>query len=355
MGFVKIADIRVDRDFEERLPPTGEGQLAALVVSIKEHGVLNDLLVTADGLLLDGHRRLKATLKAGLKEVPVKHLDVSGEGGWDGAMAVVFESNVRRRHLSEAERAVLGSSHLRIERAKAKERMVEGGRRGGQALGNRSPGLQGPDRATHHAAAAVGVSRKTIERVEAIKRANPALLRRVMDGAQSVASAYRELKMDALRRRAAEEEGEGELGPVERLEAAFGRYRAIYMDPPWDGPSGDAPGSLASLPIQQLAHRDGCHVWLWSPWPAIRKGAVHGIIDILAAPQGCRAPVGPRVEGERALVSKAHGGADPCLRAQLAALEARPGPPARGRAGARRREAGRLPQADRGGVAGPSA
>jgi N6-adenosine-specific RNA methylase IME4 len=33
------------------------------------------------------------------------------------------------------------------------------------------------------------------------------------------------------------------------------------------------------LPIQQLAHRDGCHVWLWSPWPAIRKGAVHGIID----------------------------------------------------------------------------
>src|SRR6059036_2427678 len=111
MAFMPIRDIRVDREFRERLPNPGEKELHALAEDIRSRGVLVDLLVTKDGLLLDGHRRLEAAKEAGLSEVPVKTLEIKGEVGWE--KTVTLAVNLLRRQLNEIQRACLGSSLLR--------------------------------------------------------------------------------------------------------------------------------------------------------------------------------------------------------------------------------------------------
>jgi ParB family chromosome partitioning protein len=99
-----IADIKIDASVNPRLDIDADA-LAELVASIKEHGVLQPLLVRpkADGKgydLVAGARRLAAAKKAGLKEVPVHAADLNG-----GALAAAIVENVIREDLTPVEEA----------------------------------------------------------------------------------------------------------------------------------------------------------------------------------------------------------------------------------------------------------
>jgi N6-adenosine-specific RNA methylase IME4 len=290
MALMPIDEIRIDRGFEKRLPSPQGKELEGLVEDIRAHGVIVDLLVTKDGLLLDGHRRLNAAKKAGLSRVPVKKIDIGGEDGWEESVAIA--TNLFRRHLNEAQRANLGSSLLRLERQKARKRQVEGGRKGAsiagkgrrkeQALGNGSPEPKcDVDRATERVANAVGISRKTFERVETVKREDPELAKRMLEGRISVAAAYRILKSDAGEKRpqkgAPEEPA---AGLIQNLADVLRRYRTVYMD--LSVVHEDVTGTvtlkeekLSRLPLGKLGHSEGCHYWVWAPWPVIRDGVPH--------------------------------------------------------------------------------
>lgn len=50
---------------------------ADLVISIRENGIKEPLVVTADHVLLSGHRRLAASKRIGLKEVPIREVAVN--------------------------------------------------------------------------------------------------------------------------------------------------------------------------------------------------------------------------------------------------------------------------------------
>jgi hypothetical protein len=129
MLLVPINEIRVDERFASRLPDPGPAAFSGLVEDIRARGILVDLLVTEDGLLLDGHRRLAAARRLGLEKVPVKRVQVDhGDGGWEETAMLCV--NVCRRQMNEAERAVVGSSLLRLERARAHERKRVGQVRG---------------------------------------------------------------------------------------------------------------------------------------------------------------------------------------------------------------------------------
>lgn len=81
---------------------------------------------------------------------------------------------------------------------------------------------------------------------------------------------------------------------VARLEEVFGKYRTIYLDPPWPydrRPLGRrelaeiytggvmALNDICSLPIPQLGHPDGYVVFLWCTWPKIRDGYHLKVLD----------------------------------------------------------------------------
>ncbi len=63
-------------DKNPRIHP--KSALEKLVRSIKEFGWTNPVLVSADGIVLAGHARLKAAKMAGITEVPVIYLPLSG-------------------------------------------------------------------------------------------------------------------------------------------------------------------------------------------------------------------------------------------------------------------------------------
>jgi N6-adenosine-specific RNA methylase IME4 len=295
MAEIPIEDLRVDSWFAKKLPQTSDRELQALADDIRKRGLLVDLLITEDGLLLDGHRRLQAAKLAGLSHVPVRRISVAGETTWPKAIALAV--NLHRRHLNEAQRANLGSSLLRIERKKAHQRQLDGQRAGGLHGGRarphpKLPGERKPEamRATDEAARAVGVSRQTFERVEKIKKLDPELTQRVLTGNISVAAAYRKLRVAEIRDRSKSEQ-QRSPGIVRDLESVAGRYRCIYADPPWEyhdsGNRGVAARhyptmpleEIVSLPAGNLAHPEGCHLWLWTTWPMIREAAPHRVLQ----------------------------------------------------------------------------
>lgn len=55
-----------------------DSAIMKLEKSIAEFGFTNPILISKDGVLLAGHARLKASQKAGLKEVPYIQLDIEG-------------------------------------------------------------------------------------------------------------------------------------------------------------------------------------------------------------------------------------------------------------------------------------
>lgn len=81
-----------------------EESIDELAESIKAVGVLQPLLIKKDGdinLLIAGERRLRAAKKAGLKEVPVRFIDVDEEEG----DRISLIENVQREDLNPMEEA----------------------------------------------------------------------------------------------------------------------------------------------------------------------------------------------------------------------------------------------------------
>jgi hypothetical protein len=86
------------------LPPLPAKEYAQLRDSIKERGVLQPLLITADHVLIDGHERWKAIQELGLTRYPLRVLGNLCEAE---RKELAIRLNVERRHLSRAERARL--------------------------------------------------------------------------------------------------------------------------------------------------------------------------------------------------------------------------------------------------------
>jgi ParB family chromosome partitioning protein len=95
--FMPLDAIQVDGNLRSL-----EGDVAALAESIRLHGVLEPLVITPDGRLLAGRRRLEAARCAGLPQVPVRVLDIRDERA---AIEVGLIENVERTDLTPLSRA----------------------------------------------------------------------------------------------------------------------------------------------------------------------------------------------------------------------------------------------------------
>lgn len=71
-------------------------EIIALAESIKEHGILEPLTVTADYFLVSGHRRYTAARVAGLDSVPCRVMDFCREDDPDRFIVLLRENNRQR-------------------------------------------------------------------------------------------------------------------------------------------------------------------------------------------------------------------------------------------------------------------
>lgn len=121
---------KIDRNPEQPRKEFSEEELQDLAQSIREHGILQPLLVTQNGdrfTLIAGERRLRASKRAGLKEVPcLVHAKVTTQEQLE--LAII--ENVQREDLNPIEQALaykklhveFGMSHEEIAKAVGKER-----------------------------------------------------------------------------------------------------------------------------------------------------------------------------------------------------------------------------------------
>ena len=100
------------------------GDIEELAISIKQYGLLNYPIISADNRLITGCRRIQAAKLLGWKEITVRQSDKK----YNDYICVEVEiaENVSRKDFSKSERIYCGMILEEHEKIKAEERMKSG-------------------------------------------------------------------------------------------------------------------------------------------------------------------------------------------------------------------------------------
>lgn len=257
---MNIDDIQVGFRYRNDL-----GDLRPLAESIAEVGLLHPVVVTPEGRLIAGQRRLEACRSLGWTDVPVTVIDL-----YQAARGEAHE-NFLRKDLLPSEIVTLKRAIEPLERREARER--QGHQAGACPPGTMAEGqVRSSGEARDKIARYLGVGRTTIERAEAVVEAaedNPeefGYLVEQMDRSGKIASAYRRLEV---------------LKQARQLEIATpafptGPFQVIVADPPWQyEPSSSLPyptmalEDIKSLPVSSIV-ADDATLWLWTTTAHLR-------------------------------------------------------------------------------------
>lgn len=201
------------------LPPEPEERVRELAESIRENGQREEI-VLLDGQILDGCTRGRSCELLGIS--PRTREATREESA--RPYALVVDLNLRRRHLNESQRALVGTALLPLLEEEARQRQAAALKKGPsapQGAHGAAPRAQGKSAAI--AAKAVGVSTRTLERAgQLVKKAPAPLLEAVRSGDKTVKQAEREL-------RTAEQ-----IKQVRAYVPPKGKYPVITVDPPWE-------------------------------------------------------------------------------------------------------------------------
>ena len=132
------------------------GNLQELADNIKENGLISPITVNKDHVLLAGERRLKACMLLGWKQIPANVMDTRDA---EHELNIEISENECRKEFTKTERLDYARRLARIESAKAKERMSDGGK-GRQDIVNL--------RSADAVAAALNTNRETIRQEQFI-------------------------------------------------------------------------------------------------------------------------------------------------------------------------------------------
>lgn len=205
---------------------------------IKENGLIEDI-ITFEGTILDGRNRFKAC-----KESKVKPRFKEYNG--NNPLQFVISTNLKRRHLNESQRAVVGSKLATL------------------SLGSNQYGTANMPTQSE-AANQLNISERAIRNVKEIQQKAPKRIKEIEDGKAKVGSVLREIKLQEQR------EQIKAMKPSKELE---GVYDVIVIDPPWKynakyDPDGRRGGgaypemSLEELEKIKIPSEKNCVLWLW--------------------------------------------------------------------------------------------
>jgi hypothetical protein len=137
-----------------------------------------------DGMVLDGRRRWLACSIAQIKPL-TREVCVADP------VAYVLSLNLHRRHLNTSQLAMVAARARELYDEQAKERMKEGGRKGGQNKGKENlPCPSSEQQARDAAGKAVGVSGRSVDFAKkVIEQGTPELVKAVDEGKMAVSTA----------------------------------------------------------------------------------------------------------------------------------------------------------------------
>jgi len=182
-------------------PLIDSDEMQDLIESITHDGLEQDIVLTHDGLLLDGRNRLIACTAAGVKPKFRRLPEDYAEDYWGYAIRM----NLRRRHLTASQRATIAVRAKEYYAELAKERLRAcGGWKGNQykkpeaapfpkvAQANKQRS-EAPLWAHDMAGRAHGVSGTYVDYAEKIKKTDPKLFEEIAAGKKTISQAWREI------------------------------------------------------------------------------------------------------------------------------------------------------------------
>lgn len=255
---LRIADIQIGARHRKDL-----GDLRDLIESIRRVGLLHPVVVTPEGHLIAGERRIEAFRALGREHIPAHIVrDLDEARAW---LVAERDENTVRKDFTPEEAVRIGLALEEIEKPAAQARQWAG-----TPSGKLPEGPNGKGEALIRVAGAIGMSRHTYERARAVVEAaesDPQTFGPLvadMNRSGNVTRAWR--KMQAIQDERAIQNG--------RLSIVKGRYRTIVVDPPWEydtnllgrsRPEYAVMGlaALEDLPVGEWAD-DDCHLYLWA-------------------------------------------------------------------------------------------
>lgn len=152
-----------------------------LVEDIRTNGLIEPLWLTPDGSLLDGRNRAQACLELGI-DVATRVYD------GDDPISFVISLNLKRRHLTAGQKAILALQVLSAYEEQGKQRMAEGAKEAGRGRPkekgdeNLHHPIQRAPQSNDKAGAVVGVSGKAVSQAKRIEKHAPDLFEKVRSG-----------------------------------------------------------------------------------------------------------------------------------------------------------------------------
>lgn len=236
----RVAELRPHPQAGE-VPPLAAEEYGAIKADISERGLQVPLEVTAEGVVLDGHVRLRAALELNLDTVPVRVVAPADE------LEYMLLAAIERRQLSISQRAalVVELDQYRHEQDKARQRRLANLRQNTE-VADLPPRGKTRDLAANRA----GVSPRTIQSAATVHEHDPDLFAKVKAGKLAVHAAERRV------RRRLRDEALPAPPPL-----PSGPFDLIYADPPWQLGSPDSRYAPENhYPTMTLEEIEGLHV-----------------------------------------------------------------------------------------------
>ena len=149
-------ELKINPEYEKVLPKLTELELKGLKADIKENGLLTEIIVNKEGIILDGHNRFKICKELGITSRTIlKNFEDPLE-----EKKFVITINLQRRHLNEFQKSELGGELLKVEKTLSKQRE--------STAGSRHLTVPQKGEAVEKTAEQLGLSPKTFERAQKI-------------------------------------------------------------------------------------------------------------------------------------------------------------------------------------------
>lgn len=253
---MKIFDLESHK-FADIFPMVEGEQAEQLKIDIKENGLLQPI-VLFEGKILDGRNRYRASKELGLTP---KFETYTGEK----PLEFVISGNLKRRHLTESQRAVIAQDIMPMLEEEAKKRQI----RKPESVLEKVP--KQPFHAPKEAGKIFQVNEKYIREVKKLREAgNEKVIEEIRAGTKTISEIKKDERLEKIQKQREEIQKES-------FEKPTGNYDVIVIDPPWnyqDDSVYDADGFRGTCPyptmsIEQikdikLPAKDDCVLWLWT-------------------------------------------------------------------------------------------
>ncbi len=334
-------ELHIDPEFRSLCPPLTSNELMQLEANLVAERGCRDPLVVWSGTLLDGHNRHEICTRRAL---PFKTVEANGVASRADALEWIVTNQLGRRNLTPEQASYLRGRRYNLEKGRW-------GRESGKTFRSnmadklakefnvtdrtiRSDGTYAAAIDTLAANVGPAFREKVLSRDSHVARASVVKLaslppKEQAERARDIA-AVSPKKNRSPKRRPQPKPPKGFLAPASSsapspstpppttglalpspaslvtlspmaasapLGQAFktfdeipsGKYRCLYMNPPWEASYGDVASAetarasvsneeLASLDLARICHPNGAHLWLWTTWWLLRNSFVSDLL-----------------------------------------------------------------------------